>query len=156
MDRPLRPWASWAPVTGGKGSQPHSGRPLLRMGSDREASREKDMPLCEWHSIRGTSLSQKEQRAPTLLGVEESWPEPIPFHYEGVSRIIGSQEVEHEVMECQGISLFTPQEWYCKLEAFCSCKSYQLHPRMAFPSAGGNGQLLLGIWHSTSNPFLGC
>lgn len=71
----------------------HSGRPLLRMGSDEEASREKDISLCEWHSISGIYLSWWEQGAPTGQN-------PFPFLYEGVSWTKGSADIENEVIEC--------------------------------------------------------
>lgn len=47
------------------------------------------------------------------------------------------------LIECQGDSLVTPQEWCPKLEALCQQRPFQLLPRIAFPLASGEGHLVL-------------
>lgn len=64
--------------------------------------------------------------------------------------------MEKEVIECQGISLFTLQEWCPPVGGFMSAA----HPTSRVQEwlahwPRGEPLLLLGTWHGTSDPFLG-
>lgn len=80
------------------------------MGSDGEASREKDIPLCEWCSIRELPEAEMSGSGRVLARAHSSLP------LGGVRWVKGSQEVENEVIESQGIPV-NPQERCPKLEA---------------------------------------
>lgn len=136
------------PCDRGKGSDA-----ILRETTSQDAvrwrgPREKDIPLCEWHSIQDTSLSWNKELplcgGGVGWGVDYFYPEPTrPVHCEWVSWIKGGQELGNAVIECRGDSLVTPQEWCPKLEALFQQGPFQLLPRIAFPLAGGRGHLVL-------------
>lgn len=119
---------------------PHSGRPLLRMGSDGEASREKDIPIvqvafCGEHFLE----LERAERSHCVQGraVLATSSSPSPE-----KECVGLKAVGlNKAIECQGISLFSPQEWCPKLEASFQLQILQLCPRMAFPLADGDGHL---------------
>jgi len=116
----LRPWASW-PYDWGKGSLTlHSGRPLLRMGVRWRGLWGQRHPHC----VRGIYLKAGENRAfPPASGAAIILAQnPFPFLYEGVSWTKGSHYVE-EVIECQGVSHFTLQEWCPPAGGFLSAAS---------------------------------
>lgn len=73
------------PVTGERALTLHSGRPLLRMGSDGEASGEKDIPCREKHAISSTSLQPLRAGSSHCVGGYRSPGQSpcSPFHCEG-------------------------------------------------------------------------
>lgn len=140
----LRPWASPPPWPGKGLSYIHSGRPLLRVGSDGEASREKDIPLPEWRSFRGIDSGRWGPGAP----LARTRP-PSSRKDEVEPRGVGPWRVR-----CQGIAHVPLQEGCPQLEASCQLQILPVTSKVAFPSACGDGHLPPGKRLRTSSPFL--
>lgn len=87
-------------------------------------------------------------------GGGRSWPDPHPFLHEGVSWTKGRGKAGSEaggqhlpLLLRNGVQvrgLLSPR--------ILSCQSHA--SRNGLPWAGGRGRPALGVWHSTSNPFL--